>query len=174
MPDCRNCGAPLRIIRDKGLFVCEHCGSEHEAPPIPEGLEFLGETSQACPICSTPLWKSRLHSQPLLCCPTCAGLLIGMNVFTTIIDAMRSHQPGSRTYQAMTAVVFYAGLRPSEVVMLRPRALHLPTDGWGSCCPAWAPSRRRSSRAPFWCGKGWRSRLVRVRALPDSAARLRE
>jgi len=49
-----------------------------------------------------------------------------------IIDAMRSHQPGSRTYQAMTAVVFYAGLRPSEVVMLRPRALHLPADGWGS------------------------------------------
>jgi integrase len=49
-----------------------------------------------------------------------------------IIDAMRSHQPGSRTYQAMTAVVFYAGLRPSEVVMLRPRALHLPANGWGS------------------------------------------
>jgi integrase len=49
-----------------------------------------------------------------------------------IIEAMRSHQPGSLTYQAMTAVVFYAGLRPSEVVMLRPRALDLPTEGWGS------------------------------------------
>jgi integrase len=32
----------------------------------------------------------------------------------------------------MTAVVFYVGLRPSEVVMLRPRALHLPAYGWGS------------------------------------------
>jgi integrase len=50
----------------------------------------------------------------------------------SIIDSMRSHQPGSRTYQAMTAVVFYAGLRPSEVVMLRPRALTLPAHGWGS------------------------------------------
>lgn len=49
-----------------------------------------------------------------------------------IIDALESHQPGSRTYQAMTAVVFYAGLRPSEVVMLRPRALRLPTTGWGA------------------------------------------
>jgi integrase len=49
-----------------------------------------------------------------------------------IIDELKSHQPGSRTYQAMTAVVFYAGLRPSEVVMLRPRALHLPAEGWGS------------------------------------------
>lgn len=46
-----------------------------------------------------------------------------------IIDSLRSHQPGSRTYQAMTAVVFYAGLRPSEVVMLRPRALRLPAEG---------------------------------------------
>ena len=31
----------------------------------------------------------------------------------------------------MTAVVYYAGLRPSEVVMLRPRALTLPATGWG-------------------------------------------
>lgn len=31
----------------------------------------------------------------------------------------------------MTAVAYYAGLRPSEVVMLRPRALVLSADGWG-------------------------------------------
>jgi integrase len=31
----------------------------------------------------------------------------------------------------MTAVAYYAGLRPSEVVMLRARALHLPATGWG-------------------------------------------
>jgi integrase len=49
-----------------------------------------------------------------------------------IIDALKSHQPGSGTYQAMTAVMFYAGLRPSEVVMLRPLALQLPASGWGS------------------------------------------
>ena len=47
------------------------------------------------------------------------------------IAAIASHQPGSRTYQLMTAVVYYAGLRPSEVVMLRPRALVLPASGWG-------------------------------------------
>ena len=35
------------------------------------------------------------------------------------IEAMRSHQPASRTFQLMTAVAYYAGLRPSEVVMLR-------------------------------------------------------
>lgn len=49
-----------------------------------------------------------------------------------IIQAIKSHQPGSRNYQLMSAVVFYAGLRPSEVAMLRPGALQLPDSGWGS------------------------------------------
>ena len=31
----------------------------------------------------------------------------------------------------MTAVAYYAGLRPSEVVMLRVRSLTLPSAGWG-------------------------------------------
>ena len=48
-----------------------------------------------------------------------------------VIAAIASHQPGSKTYQVMTAVAYYAGLRPSEVVMLRPRCLYLPPTGWG-------------------------------------------
>ena len=48
-----------------------------------------------------------------------------------VIYAIASHQPASRTYQLMTAVAYYAGLRPSEVVMLRARALELPRTGWG-------------------------------------------
>ena len=51
---------------------------------------------------------------------------------TRILDAMSSHQPGSHTYRQMTAVVYFAGLRPSEVVMLRRRSLHLPPgQQWG-------------------------------------------
>jgi Zn-finger nucleic acid-binding protein len=99
VPDCRNCGAPLRIIRDKGFLVCDHCGSEHEGPAIPAELEFLGEASQACPVCSTPLWQCRLHNQPLLCCPACGGLLIAMNLFVTIIEAVRADDAG--TYRSI-------------------------------------------------------------------------
>lgn len=47
------------------------------------------------------------------------------------IDAIRSHQPASEMYRVMTAVAYYAGLRPSEVVMLRVRSLRLPWSGWG-------------------------------------------
>lgn len=48
-----------------------------------------------------------------------------------VIEAIASHQPASLTYQVMTAAAYYAGLRPSEVVMLRPTALELPDSGWG-------------------------------------------
>ena len=95
MPNCRNCGAPLRIIRDKELLLCDHCGAEQEAAAIPEGLELVGETSQACPVCSTPLSQGRLHGHPLLCCPGCAGLLIDMNRFTSIIDLVRAYDVGA-------------------------------------------------------------------------------
>lgn len=50
---------------------------------------------------------------------------------TRAIDAIASHQPASRTYQVMTAVAYYAGLRPAEGVMLRATALRLPAKGWG-------------------------------------------
>ena len=57
--------------------------------------------------------------------------LPGPETMALAIDAITTHQPGSRTYRVMTAVAYYAGLRPSEVVMLRVRALVLPSDGWG-------------------------------------------
>ncbi len=40
-------------------------------------------------------------------------------------------RPESQKYFVMTATAYYAGLRPSEIVMLRPKALTLPTTGWG-------------------------------------------
>lgn len=47
------------------------------------------------------------------------------------IAAMANDKPGSLVYRAMTAVAYYSGLRPSEVVMLRVRSLDLPDEGWG-------------------------------------------
>lgn len=48
-----------------------------------------------------------------------------------LIAAMRNHQPASCMYQTMTAVSYYAGLRPSEVVMLRAGSIALRPNGWG-------------------------------------------
>ena len=52
-------------------------------------------------------------------------------VMAEAIDAIVTQQPASRTYRVMTAVAYYAGLRPSEVVMLRVRSIELPVQGWG-------------------------------------------
>ena len=52
-------------------------------------------------------------------------------MMTKALDAVASGHPGSRTYQVMTATAYYAGLRPSEVIMLRVRAVSLPAKGWG-------------------------------------------
>jgi len=51
--------------------------------------------------------------------------------FLTIADAMVSHQPASRAYRTMSEVMFYAGLRPSEVVDLAAGDCDLPERGWG-------------------------------------------
>ena len=61
--------------------------------------------------------------------------LPGPAAMAEAIDAIVTQQPGSKTYRVMTAVAYYAGLRPSEVVMLRVRSAVLPADGWGSRSP---------------------------------------
>jgi hypothetical protein len=82
-----------------------------------------------------------------------------------IIQAIRSHQPGSRTYQVMTAASYYAGLRPSEVVMLRPRVLELPATGWGRAHVVEAdidwdePGERRRC---MLCSTRWTRRIRRA------------
>ena len=57
--------------------------------------------------------------------------LPGPSAMAEAIDAIVTQQPGSKTYRVMTAAAYYAGLRPSEVVMLRVRSVVLPEDGWG-------------------------------------------
>jgi Zn-finger nucleic acid-binding protein len=93
--NCDSCGAPLRIDRDRGLLVCDHCGSQLEAPAAIKQLEWLSETSSLCPTCSTPLSMSRLDGHPLLCCGRCFGMLIEMNRFVSVIDALRAREERS-------------------------------------------------------------------------------
>ena len=58
-------------------------------------VELLDETSNLCPLCTTPLSTSRLEGHPLLCCARCFGMLIDMNRFVTLIDAVRAREERS-------------------------------------------------------------------------------
>ena len=92
MADCDNCGAPMRIDRVRGVLVCDHCHTEREPPVAIEYLELLDETSLRCPICSTHLANARLEGHPLICCARCFGMLIDMNRFVTVIEAVRARE----------------------------------------------------------------------------------
>jgi hypothetical protein len=85
----------MRIIRDKGLLICDHCGHQQEAPAVNEDLHVLSESAQRCPVCATPLSNGRLHGHPVLSCGTCSGLLIEMNRFAAVIEAVRAYDVGS-------------------------------------------------------------------------------
>lgn len=85
----------MRIDRDRGLFTCDHCGSQQEAAPALAYIELLSETPSPCPLCSTPLSASRLEGYSLLCCARCFGMLIEMDCFAAVIDAMRAHEERS-------------------------------------------------------------------------------
>jgi Zn-finger nucleic acid-binding protein len=82
----------MRVDRDRGLFACDHCGSERQAPSMIAHLELLDVTSSACPICATPLHASRLEGYSLQCCARCFGTLIAMAEFAAVIDAMRARE----------------------------------------------------------------------------------
>jgi Zn-finger nucleic acid-binding protein len=82
----------MRIDRDRSLFACDHCGSQQEAPAAAAYVELPNDTTSPCPLCSTPLSASRLEGHALLCCARCFGMLIEMNRFAAVIDAVRSHE----------------------------------------------------------------------------------
>jgi Zn-finger nucleic acid-binding protein len=85
----------MRIIRDKGLVVCDHCGHQQETAAVSEDLDVLSESSHMCPVCATPLSHARLHGHPVLACGRCAGLLIEMNRFGRLIESVRANDVGS-------------------------------------------------------------------------------
>ena len=82
----------MRIDADRGLLVCAHCGSEQEALGLIKHLEVLSESSSLCPICATALSTARLEGHPLLCCARCFGMLIEMQHFADLIDAVRARE----------------------------------------------------------------------------------
>jgi Zn-finger nucleic acid-binding protein len=85
----------MRVDRGRGLFACDHCGSEQDAPALIGGIDLLTETADTCPVCSTLLSTGRFEGYALLCCPRCFGMVIDMAQFAAIIDAMRAVEGAS-------------------------------------------------------------------------------
>jgi Zn-finger nucleic acid-binding protein len=114
VPNCVNCGAPMRLDRAEGSFVCSHCGSINQPPEIVRHVDIGTASEKTCPSCATALSQGRLDGFPLLVCQRCNGMLIEMEHFVSVIEAARAHEqpagtipprrqsPGDRTIRCPT------------------------------------------------------------------------
>jgi len=87
---CENCGAPLRADWEKGVFVCDYCGSEFVPPADGDGVLVLDESSVPCPVCAGRLFNASLESQALKYCSHCHGMLVPMESFAALVDSLRA------------------------------------------------------------------------------------
>jgi len=89
---CGNCGAPTRLDRSRGIFICDYCGSECMPPGGDDGVQVLGQTKFQCPSCSGLLSEGQLELHSLLYCAACRGMLIGMDDFGSVVETLRSYR----------------------------------------------------------------------------------
>jgi Zn-finger nucleic acid-binding protein len=71
MPNCANCGAPLRA-GGHGVLVCGHCGSLDEGAAV-YNVETVGASAVPCPRCGAMLDDARIEGFPVRHCPSCQG-----------------------------------------------------------------------------------------------------
>lgn len=72
--------------------MCEYCGGEFMPPAGEDGVQVLGETKFICPGCNGALSDGQLEMHPLLYCPRCHGMLIGMDDFVPLMEALRAYR----------------------------------------------------------------------------------
>jgi Zn-finger nucleic acid-binding protein len=86
----------MRLEPDKECLLCDYCGNIHFPETNEDGVRVLEEPStRSCPICRIPLVHAAVAGQRILYCGRCRGMLIGMNVFMTIVQDLRSRRETS-------------------------------------------------------------------------------
>src|SRR6266849_8439608 len=82
----------MRLEEGKENLVCDYCGGVHYPDPNERGIRVLGEPAGVeCSLCSVPMVHAAIAGQRILYCPQCRGILIGMDIFGPVIQALRSH-----------------------------------------------------------------------------------
>ena len=97
---CENCGAPMRLLRDQGLMICDYCGSQATPRADEEGMIVLDPTKHKCPVCGTALANASLESREMLYCTGCHGMLLEMEQFLPLLQVLREFRYWSRSSQA--------------------------------------------------------------------------
>ena len=91
--NCKQCGAPMTLYRDRDYYHCEHCDSYNFPDESIEGLRVLGENPDGvkCPQCKLSINLATIDNYFRgYHCTNCRGLLFDRTRFREIIDIRRS------------------------------------------------------------------------------------
>ena len=89
--NCPTCGAPMHLDPDKDYCQCDYCKGFYFPDQNEEGVRVFGESSPLhCPICAIPLAHATMGGSRFLYCKECRGMLISMEIFAEMIDALRA------------------------------------------------------------------------------------
>ncbi|OQA18685.1 MAG: A2L zinc ribbon domain protein [Chloroflexi bacterium ADurb.Bin360] len=91
--NCRNCGAPMVLVRERDYYQCEYCGSTYFPNISTEGIRLLGENPDGirCPLCGILLNLATfddVHQGYL--CSRCRSLLFTRTDFRRLIETRRA------------------------------------------------------------------------------------
>ena len=83
----------MRLEPGKECLVCAYCGNIHYPELNSDGVRVLEEPSSLeCPVCAIPLVHAAAGGERILYCNRCHGMLIGMDMFTQIVQDLRSRR----------------------------------------------------------------------------------
>ena len=91
--NCKQCGAPMVLYRERDYYHCEHCDSYHFPEESIKGLRVLGENPDGiqCPQCRIKLNLATIDNYFRgYNCINCRGLLFNRTHFREVIDIRRS------------------------------------------------------------------------------------
>jgi Zn-finger nucleic acid-binding protein len=94
MSNCPACGAPLTLRPDTEGFQCSYCHQVFFPEDGEDGVVSSGEASDPnlnCPLCFQQLVKAALAKTAVLSCTQCHGLLMQMEILSTLIDELRAN-----------------------------------------------------------------------------------
>jgi len=95
--NCPSCGAPMRLDPGADSLTCEYCHSIYFPEKNDDGVRVLEPAAdgETCPVCAVPLMEASLQGARLRTCTRCRGLLIPMDAFASLVDALRTEGDGT-------------------------------------------------------------------------------
>jgi len=94
--NCRACGAPMKLGAVGDSYTCPYCHSVYFPEKNDDGVRVMGPAEgESCPVCAIALMEASRERTRLRYCTRCRGMLIPMDEFADLIDAVRAKKAGT-------------------------------------------------------------------------------